>query len=209
MSTEFDTTLPLRLTEQLRDDLLRILALAENTPDGSAKIAAHAKHSLRVADAYLLAHQQTQLPLEPLTATSVLEDVAHDMYQLAKEKQATIHVDSRGAQRPVLAHRQSMHDLLLLVASAVLARQPAGTPLILGTHRSSHGTVVGAFGSGADDIKLNQINSLKQTSNAEVLLSVASKLGDRMQAQVKGYHHVSVAGFGATFMQSRQLQLLV
>lgn len=208
MSTEIDT-IGLHLTELLRDDMVRILSLSEHQADTNDAITMLAKHSLRMADAFLLANQQVQLALEPLTAVSVLEDVAHDISSLAKASGINVQVDVRGTCRPILAHRQSMRDMLTLIATAVLQRQDSSdnNQLVLGTHRNVGGTIVGAFGSNHHDMKLKQLTSLQHTNSPEVLLAVASRLGERLQAQVKTYKHASLYGFGATFSQSRQLQL--
>lgn len=208
MSTEIDT-FSLRLTEQLRDDMLRILSLAELPASDTTTIAALAKGSLRVADAFLLASQQTQLILEPVTAVSILEDVAHDLYPLAKANNIEMEVSLRGTSRPILAHRQSVRDLLNLVGMALVSQQLTTGRIILGTHRSVRGTVLGAFSPDLNELKLRSSADTQNTNNAEVLLSVAARLGERLQTQVKQYKHVSMTGFGATFNQSNQLQLIV
>ena len=73
------------LAEQLKSPLLQIAYHAEAAqPDAFTEIRTASDRALRLLDSYLLSINQQQLELEPVSVSSVLYDVAHALYPLAR-----------------------------------------------------------------------------------------------------------------------------
>ncbi len=220
-------TLFTALAEQLKTPLLQIARLSELSPTHDmARISVISEHALRLVDAYTQTQvqAQTKLLLEPLTSSSVLYDVANALQPFAKQYDYTIETDLRGKNVPVMAHRASLRLMLtLLGASIIEADNAAGSGhryLILGTHRSAKGTIVGVF---SNQVSLSQkalqltrqlhgkaaqsVPSLGQAGGAG--LAIADRLSEQLAAPLRAYRHQSLYGIGSLLLPSRQLQLVI
>ena len=219
-------TLFTALAEQLKTPLLQIARLAEVPADSnSPRISVITEHALRLVDAYVQAQTQSQskLLLEPINAGSVLYDVAHTLSPFARQNDYEMQIDLKGKSVPVMAHRDSLRSMLtLLGASLIEASAEEASPkhfLVLGTHRSAKGTVVGVF---SGQISLTQkalllsrqlhgraaqtVPALGQAGGAG--LAIADRLSEQLLAPLRTYRHGTLSGIGALLPPSRQLQLI-
>jgi hypothetical protein len=215
--------LMLALADQLKLPLLQIAHLAETEPVAASDISTISRFALNLVDAYALASSQTQLELEPLTTASVLYDVAQTIDPLARRLNYQVSIDLKGNNKPVMGHRQTLKDMLFLLSASMMQAgsqdDSKGSKLVLGTHRSVTGTVVGAF---CDNAELSQsalvmVRQLRgrASQSAPALgasggsaLAVADKLSQRLQAPLKFYRHNALTGIGSLLSTSSQLQLI-
>ena len=223
MTTQSDgDTLAIALAEQLKNSLLHVVKLAEQPVISAEKIKLISQQSLRVIDAYTLGQDQTELPLEPLTTASVLYDAAQILDPIAKQFGYVLQVDSKGVHQPVLTNRQTLKDMLVLLASGLMQTNSASDSqphIVLGTHRSRHGTVVGAF-SNTHDINQATITRAKKlggqahqslpglTVGGGATLAIAMELSSRLQAPLKARRHTGLHGVGSLLAPSKQLSLV-
>jgi hypothetical protein len=135
-----------------------------------------------------------------------------------------IELDQKGAAVPVLAHRESLKTLLILVAASLIETSEETTKsdrrLVLGTHRSAKGTIVGAFSANTElslrTLRLTrglQLGSPQATSalgmTGAAALAIADLLSEQLSAPLKAYRHRNMSGVGSLLLPSRQLQLVV
>lgn len=209
------------LAAQFKTPLLQIahLARAGGTQD-LYDIQIVTSLALKMAEAYTGYNQQTRLILEPLTAGSVLYDAAGELDAIAKLYQCSLQVRVHHAQRPILGHRQTLKDMLVLLASGVMQSLPeeSNRQLLLGAHRSAHGTVLGVFGqqTGFSQQSLSQLRQLQgkadQASPAllggAAAIGLADRLSTLLQAPLKAYKQQQAGGIGSLLPLSKQLQLV-
>ncbi len=214
------------LAEQLKVPLLQIARLSElSGKTVLPRISVVSEHALRLVDAYSqsYAQKQTKLLLEPLTTGAVLYDVAIALQPFAKQWDYTIEIDQQGKGVPIMAHRESLKTMLTLLGASLIeaSAEDADIPhyLVLGTHRSARGTVVGAF---SNHVALSQralqltrelhgratqaVPSLGLAGGAG--LAIADKLSEQMHAPLRAYRHRSLTGIGSLLSPSHQLQLI-
>lgn len=226
MRTDQSDQLFTALAEQLKVPLLQIARLSELSTDAALpRISVVSEHALRLVDAYAQTHaqDQTTLLLEPLTTSAVLYDVAMQLQPFARQWDYTIEVDQQGKGVPIMAHRESLRTMLALLGASLIeaSAEEEGGPhhLVLGTHRSARGIVVGAFSS---HVALSQralqltrelhgratqaVPSLGLAGGAG--LAIADKLSEQMQAPLRAYRHRSLTGIGSLLVPSHQLQLV-
>ncbi|HUP26635.1 MAG TPA: hypothetical protein VM124_03265 [Candidatus Limnocylindrales bacterium] len=220
-------TLFTALAEQLKTPLLQIARLSEISESGAnTRISVISEHALRLVDAYMQAQSQaqTKLLLEPFTTSSVLYDVANSLKPFANQYNYDLEIDVRGKSLPVMAHRISLRAMLTLLGASLIEAGSADVIgkryLVLGTHRSAKGTVVGVF---SNQVFLSQkalqltrqlhgravqpIPSLGQAGGAG--LAIADRLSHQLSAPLRAYRHQSLTGIGSLLLPSRQLQLVV
>lgn len=213
------------LAEQLKLPLLQITRLSEMGGEPAlSRISLISDYALMLVDAFSLAHSQMQgkLLLEPITTTAILYDVAQSLEPFARQAQFEIEVDKQGREIPIMAHRDSLETMLTLLGASLLeASDDTDTSrrLVLGTHRTDKGTVVGAF-SGHTPVTQKVIEMtrrlhgraahgvpvLRQAGGAG--LAIADRLGEQMSAPLKSYRHKSLIGIGSLLTSSHQLQLV-
>lgn len=211
------------LAEQLKVPLLQIARLSElPAKQAMPHISLISEQALRLVDGFIESQDQTALALEPLNTSAVLYDVAQLMQPLAKASDYQIEIDMSGSNRPIMAHRGTLKTMLLLLGSSLIeggTEEDATRHLILGTHRSSHGIVVGAFSSDVtvSERALQLTRQLHGRANqaAPALgaaggagLAIADRLSNRMQAPLKAYRHRTLTGIGSLFVPSQQLSLM-
>lgn len=214
------------LAEQLKMPLLQIARLAELSQEATLpRISVISEHALRLVDAYVQSRSQNQtvLLLEPLTTSAVLYDVAAELQQFARQNDYTIEIDLSGKGVPIMAHRQSLRTMLTLLGASLIevSAEDETIPkhLVLGTHRSSRGTIVGAFSShlGLSQHALQLTRELHGRATQVVPslglaggagLAIADRLSAQMSAPLRAYRHRSLTGIGSLFIPSQQLQLV-
>lgn len=214
------------LAEQLKVPLLQIARLAELS-QGMAlpRISVISEHTLRLVDAYIQSNNpdQTKLLLEPVASSAILYDVAVSLRPFAKQWDYVLEIDQQGKGIPVMAHRDSLCTMLTLLGASLIEanseHEDMPRRLILGTHRSARGIVVGAFSShdGMTQSALRLTRQLHGRAAQAVPslglaggagLAIADRLSEQMSAPLKVYRHRSLAGLGSLLVPSRQLQLI-
>lgn len=214
------------LAEQLKLPLLQIACLSESKRDdwNDTKLTTSriSRQGLRLIDAYLQARTQAQtnLNLESIDSGAVLYDVAAELTPLAKIQGFDVVIDKRSKQL-VMAHAKTLHTMLLLMGicliEAVDKEHEHSKRIILGTHTSKGGVVVGAFATGVSigQHVLNVIRKLHGQAyqilpltniNVGVELVIADELSRQMNTIMKPYRHKSAQGFGSLLSVSNQLQ---
>jgi hypothetical protein len=214
------------LAEQLKVPLLQIARLSELSQETTLpRISVISEHALRLVDAYVQsrAQNQTALLLEPITTSAVLYDVATDLLPFARQNDYTIEIDLSGRSVPIMGHHQSLRTMLTLLGASLIevGAEDDAIPrhLILGTHRASRGTVVGAFSSHLDlsqrALQLTRSLHGRATQVVPSLglaggagLAIADRLSEQMSAPLRAYHHRSLAGIGSLLIPSHQLQMI-
>ncbi len=211
------------LAEQLKLPLLQIARLAELSPEVLPTIAAISEQALMLVDAYVLSKQQMDLLLEPVAASSVLYDVAQFIEPFAKQSGYQVEIDLKGNSKPIITNRQNLQAMLTLLGTSLIEAgaedDTAEKYLVLGTHRSARGTVVGAF---SNQVSLSQqaINLTRQLHGranqtapelglaGSARLAIADMLSERLHAPLKAYRHRSMLGIGSLLLPSKQLILM-
>ncbi|MEO8863316.1 MAG: hypothetical protein ABI354_03270 [Candidatus Saccharimonadales bacterium] len=214
------------LAEQFKLPLLQIARLAENnSQDNLLAITTLSNQALRLIDGFIRvqSQDQTSLQLEPLTTNSVLYDVANTLQPLARSYDVLIDVDHQGKNTPVMAHRESLQAILTLLGASLIeaSNDESGAPasIILGTHSSAKGVVVGAFSKHtvltqrmllmARELHGRATQSTPYLGGAGGAgLAIADYLSNQMEAPIKSYRHRSMTGLGSLLTPTRQLQLV-
>ncbi|HSX23912.1 MAG TPA: hypothetical protein VLE74_02315 [Candidatus Saccharimonadales bacterium] len=214
------------LAEQLKVPLLQIARLSELSQEATLpRIAVISDHALRLVDAYVQSRAQNQvaLLLEPITTSAVLYDVATDLLPFARQNDYTIEIDLSGKGVPIMAHHQSLRTMLSLLGASLIevGAEDDTIPrhLVLGTHRSSRGTIVGAFSSHLElsqrALQLTRSLHGRATQVVPALglaggagLAIADRLSEQMSAPLRAYRHRSLTGIGSLLVPSHQLQMI-
>ncbi|HEX8762467.1 MAG TPA: hypothetical protein VF733_01790, partial [Candidatus Saccharimonadales bacterium] len=108
-------------------------------------IHAQATAALTLVESYLLGLQlsqdQAQLILEPVSVSSLLVDVAHELDGFARQYNAALQVRIGGRYEPVMAHAGGLRAALLALGYALLESYGASHTrnLTLAVHRTPHG----------------------------------------------------------------------
>lgn len=209
------------LAEQLKLPLLQIARLSESNSDYSPQINLISENALRLIDGFVHSSDQTELMFEPLSTAAVLRDVAELIQPLAAASNYQIHIES-GNSRPIMAHHEVLKTMLALLSSSIIESSAEENlhHLVLGSHRSSHGIVVGVF---SDEIDLSQralhLSRRLQGRAAQTVpmfgesggagLAIADRLSSRLHAPLRAYRHHALTGIGSLFVPSQQLSLVV
>jgi hypothetical protein len=217
------------LAEQLKMPLLHIARSAElggrDSKEVLASITYTADMAMQLIDSYLLStdlQAQPSLQLEPVSISSVLQDVAHRLTPLAKQYDYDLDISLSGKYGPVMAHRDSLEAAYMMLGYTMIESQPVSEQrqaVILGAHKSSTGIVAGVFGQQegltADMFRRARalygrsrqpLSSLSSSAGAGIF--VADSLLGAMSTSLKVAHHHKMAGFAATLLPSQQLQLI-
>lgn len=217
------------LAEQLRLPLLQIARTAElgrlHQLDNQANIETIAQSALKLVDAYMLSdqlsRQQIALELEPVSLSSVLHDTVQLMNPLAKQYGCELRLHISGRYGPVMAHKSSLEIALTNLTHAFIeaGAQKENTVVLLAAHRSRHGLVAGIFGDHQElttdmyrRAKLlygrarQPLPSMSASNGAGIYL--ADTLFQAMATHLRVAQHSKLTGLAATFIPSRQLQLV-
>lgn len=217
------------LAEQLKMPLLQIARQAElrhlQQPDGTLQsIQQTSDMAIRLIDGYLLsteAQTQAALTLEPVSVSSLLQDIAHQLTPLARQYDHEIVLSINGKYAPVMADQKSLETALTMLGYAMIESQPADSRHVvtLGAHKSAHGIVAGVFGEqeGLSTEMFRRARALygrsrqplaAMSTTAGASVFVADTLLSAMSAPLRVAHHHKMAGFAATLLPSQQLQLV-
>src|SRR5487761_1698026 len=151
------------IAEQLKLPLMQIARQAElsqllpgvaETTSSLSTIAHGAQTALTIVDAYLLGLQltanQAELGLEPVSLSSVLNDTAHQLSNVANDYWVSLELDIAGKYGPVMAHPVALQAALASLGYGLIASQTNSggkrAVIKLATWRSTKGLVVGLYG---------------------------------------------------------------
>ncbi len=216
------------LAEQLKLPLLQIARGAELvTMDGSTRthqsIAQTADVALRLIDGYLLsiAPTQTELSLEPISISALLQDTAHRLEQLAKRYDCKLEISLSGKYGPVMANRQNLEAAFTMLGYSLIEAQPSEQhpTVLLAAHKSAAGLVAGIFGSqeGLTSDMFRRARALygsarqpltSTTTASSAGIFIADSLMQSMAAPLHLARHHRFTGLAATLLPSRQLHFV-
>lgn len=227
----------LSIAEQLKLPLLQIARQAElGVTVGRLEtmelltMQQGAEAALKLVDSYLLGlqlHQeQASLALEPVSLSSTLVDIAHQLESFARPYNTEIEVFVAGKYPPVMAHAAGLRAAFLSLGAVLIQAVPSQTaelrhkPFVrLAVHRTPKGLVTGLYSEHspvtATDLQRAQIlygrarqpfAELTASSGAGVF--VADSILQAMASRLRVGHYQKLTGLAATLQGSRQLQLV-
>lgn len=224
------------IAEQLKMPLLHIARQAELygsadhiTPDKMLRMQLSAEAALRLVDSYLLglelAKGQTALLLEPVSLSSTLVDIAHQLEGFARLYDVDLELHVAGKYGPVMAHALGLKAAFLSLGYSLIEALPSlqserrRMSLRLAAHRTPHGLVAGLYGNATTlntrDLRMAQQLSgevrqpftvLSATGGAGIF--VADTIFRAMDSKLRVGRHQKLSGFAVTLQPSKQLQLV-
>lgn len=230
------------LAEELKQPFLHIARQAELqellAPDGSSlvretntplrDIRETADMSLQLLDSYLLSlrlsmQPSTQLVMEPVSASAVLYDTAHQLSAVAKQYGVVLELPAQPKYEPVLANRQALQSALLSLGYTLIEALPAAgvehLRLRLATHRTKYGIVTGMYGEldrltprlfrRALDLRGSVPQPLVSTVPGSAAgIFVADAILQAMSSKLRVGRYDKQPGFAVTLNASEQLQFI-
>lgn len=227
---EDSTGLLRSVAEQLKSPLTTIVRQTELGQLGEEvnlagllTIQTHAAAALNIVDSYLLGLQliqaQQELPLEPVSVSSVLTDIAHELSRFAEQYDIQLELHVAGRYEPVMAHRQGLHAALLALGYALIESHPAEDGrLRLAVHRTPHGIVTGLYGRyeqldtglwrKARPLVGRAPRPFSAIHGSGAGLFVADAILQAMATRLRVSKYDKQRGFVATFLPSQQLHFV-
>ena len=225
----------LAVAEQLKIPLTVIARHAElgqitgdPTQIDAAVIRTQADAALQLVDSYLLGLQllreQVQLPLEPVSISSLLVDTAHTLERFAQQYRVHLEVSVAGKYGPVMASARGLRAALLSLGFALVEAQAAQDPgkprrITLASHRTPHGIIAGMYGQ-YEELEAGQWRTALQlqgraaqpfralTPGSGAGLFVADTILRSMDSRLRVGRHNGQSGLAATLQLSQQLQFV-
>jgi hypothetical protein len=190
----------------------------------TASIQAHADAALTLVDSYLLGlqllHDQQTLLLEPVSVSSTLVDIAHELDGFARHYDMKLELHIAGKYEPVMAHPRGLRAALISLGYALLESYPLeGASIRLAVHRTPHGIVTGVYGD-YEQLKAKQwrqalalkgkaiqpFTALVGGSSAG--LFVAEAILRAMETHLRVGKHLNQKGLATTLQPSQQLHFV-
>lgn len=187
-------------------------------------IKMHAQAALTLVDSYLLGLQlmqnQRALALEPVSVSSTLVAVAHELDGYAKQHDASLRLHIAGKYEPVMAHRTGLKSALLALGYALLESYPLeGGQLTLAVHRTPRGIVTGLYGNYERLSTEHWRKALKLQGRAAQPLSalstgsgaglfIAEAILRAMETRLRVGKYLKKQGLATTLQSSQQLQFV-
>lgn len=218
------------IAEQLKLPLLQIARSAElarlNQDVKSLELINQtADTALKLVDSFLLSldfQDQISLEFEPVSIAAVLQETANNLSPLAKRYACDIEINLAGRYGPVMASQAGLRSVFILLGQSLIeamASSKSKKLIVLGVHRSRTGLVAGVY-SPMSTLSTDTFRraralvgaarqpapSISSVSGAGVFL--ADTLCNYMNSPLKVSHHGKLAGLAATFIPSRQLELI-
>lgn len=220
------------VAHQLKQPFLHVahgLEIARGSDDASAvfdTIETAVARGIRLLESYILSMQtgpgQTEFLLEPVSVSSVLYDVAHNLSRLAKEYECELELEIGGRFGPVMSNKEALSAGLLSVGEVFLASSgqlpSKQRQVVLATNKTRGHIKVGVFGAaeglGADmrRTKLLQgrarapLSTFGDSSAAGVM--VADMLFAAMNTPLRASRYNKQEGLAVSLLPSRQLSLV-
>ncbi len=235
-SLQLSQQLLMSVAEQIKLPLLQIARQAEmarlqpsTTPETLAQLQSTADSALSLLDNYVLAVRlnleagKQRLGLEPVSVSSVLYDVGHQLSQYAKGYGVNLELHIAGRYGTVMAHRSGLEAALVSLGLSLIEALPAQESpqlkLQLATHRCRYGVVAGLYsdverlsgealrqGMRLHGQSRQPLLNLSHTAGAGVF--VADSLLRAMNLELKVSRHNRLFGLGAVMQPNHQLQLV-
>lgn len=221
------------VAEQLKLPLsviARRAELAEMSGDYSvqdaASIRTQADIGLALIDSYLLGidlwRQQSSLPLEAVSVSSVMADTAHGLYKYARQLGVSIDMSVDGRYGPVMANPRGLRAAMLALGCALVEAvqtDKSGKPkLTLAVHRNEQGIVAGIYGlngefnprqwRGGQGLYGQSPQPMPTLHGSGAGLFVADAILQAMETNLIVGRHGRQAGLKAVFIPSQQLTLV-
>lgn len=190
----------------------------------AVSIRTHAQAALTLVDSYLLGLQllqeQRSLELEPVSVSSTLVDIAHELDGFAKQHDAKLRLHIAGRYEPVMAHRAGLKSAFLALGYALLEGYPLeGGRLTLAVHRTPQGIVTGLYGNyeqlsasqwrKALELQGRAVQPLSALSTGSGAgLFVAEAILRAMETKLCVGKYLKQQGLATTLQPSQQLQFV-
>lgn len=188
---------------------------------GMETIEVHASAALSLVDCYLLglqlARQQMKLDFEPVSVSSLLVEVAHELEPLAAQYQTDVQVQIGGKYEPVMAHRAGFKAALTSLGYAFLSGQQAvrRNVLTLAVHRNTKGIVTGMYSTShalnadswrrALELAGSATKPLSSLTGSSAGLFVSASIFSAMSSELKASKYQRQQGLAAILQPSHQL----
>ncbi len=185
-----------------------------------------ARSALELVDSYLLglqlAENQQLLELEPVSAASVIYDVAGRLEEIARRRGVSLAVELPVSLDPVMAHRAGLQSALLSLGTAVISAQPqVDKPLTvtLAAYRARGGIITGLYaeGLGISPAELRAAERLtggrrqplrRFSAGPSAGIFVAQNILRSMASNLKAVRYHKQSGLAAVLTPSQQLKLV-
>lgn len=187
-------------------------------------IHTQANTALTLVESYLLglqlAQQQTALALEPVSVSSLLVEVAHELDGFAKQYGVGLELQIAGKYEPVMTSRPGLRAALLSVGYAMLEGDLSqDRKLSLAVHKTPHGIVTGVYGyyDQLHSRQWRQALALQGQarqpfkglcSGSAAGLYVAEAILQAMATRLRVGRHLKQQGLATTLLPSQQLQFV-
>lgn len=187
-------------------------------------IHTQAATALTLVESYLLGLQlmreQTELLLEPVSVSSMLVEVAHELETFAKQYGTGLELRIAGKYEPVMANYHGLKSALLSLGYALLEGYPLrDQKLTLAVHRTSHGIVTGLYGDYEQLSSQQWRKALEMhgrahqpfqalTSGSGAGIFVAQTILQAMTTKLRVGKHLKQHGLATTLQPSQQLQFV-
>ncbi len=204
-------------------ELARLPGMFIDSPDADT-IHAQATAALTLVESYLLGLQlseaQGQLALEPVSISSLLVDVAHELQAFAKQYSARLDVRIAGKYEPVMAHQAGLRAALLAMGYALLEGYSRREKLLtLAVHRTPHGIVTGLYGhfemvTSEQWRRALQLRGRASQSFGSICkgsgagLFIAETILMAMETRLRVGRHQNMQGLATTLQPSQQLRFV-
>lgn len=217
----------LSVAEELKLPLLQIARQAEQGTADQKSIQATADGAIKLLDNYALSVrlqlEPAQLPLEPVSVSSVLYDTGQQLDALAKNYGVELELNVAGRYGTVMAHRQGLESALVSLGASLIEALPAlespRLKLQLASHRSRYGIVAGLYtdtpqltnaalrrGRRLQRRSRQPLTTISHTSGAGVF--VADTILQAMSLRLRASRHHRLYGLGTVLPPNNQIQLI-
>lgn len=223
------------VAEQLKLPLLHIARQAELSRMNGPRVAElqtigrSADMALGMVDAYLLglqlAAEQTELALEPVSLSSVLNDTAHALSTTAQAYRVDVELGIAGKYEPVMANGPALKAALsslgysLIVAQTEPNKKQRPVMQLAAWRATGGGLVAGIYGDSLPVVSAEALararrlygrvrQPLTGLSGSAAGIFVADTILAAMTTSLRASRHHKQPGLAATFQPSRQLQLV-
>jgi hypothetical protein len=190
-----------------------------------AVMRSQAQMALGLVDSYLLGLQlmqgQQRLTLEPVSVSSLLVEVAHELRGLARQYDVDVELSIAGRYEPVMAHRRGLKAALLSLGYTLIGARPEGARrrLLLAAHRTASGINAGMYGqfdglhAGAWRKALELCGKASRpfgtlSGDSGAGLFVAETILRAMETGLRVGKHSNNYGLATTLQPSQQLRLV-
>lgn len=219
------------VAEQLKEPLSVISRQAElacltgeYSTEDAVGMRTQADIGLALVDSYLLGldlwQHQTELPLEAVSVSSVMADIAQTLYRYSKQMEVDLDMSVEGRFGPVMANPKGLRAAMLSLGCAMVdaAQSNKKRRLTLAVHRSGHGIAAGIYGladqfnpgqwDDAQSLQGQAKQPLPALHGSSAGLFVASSILQAMGSHLTVGRRSRQNGLRAEFLPSQQLSLI-